>query len=423
VDVEIPPVQKRHHLVFSHFAWAQRLCFCTIKSFDHYPEGVEPRTHLPVIPAEALARRAHLQASLQAMEAAGPSLEPAPLQGLRAAVAGRPPVDLDALLAGLLEADLVEDANEILRTSRRAAVDDGAIGILTSRLAPLVARSRQRRSGSWHLDSRRTLIRLHYAKDGAALHFDDGDLHVLFLQAFRLEGLRLALDLGKRPRPLLSIGLPLPAGVGGRNEMVDAVLSREPEDSPGDLMTRLNQRLPEGLRIHQWRPLPSYASGVGELAAQSHWRWEPASEERAKAEARMATFMAADAWPWDRGGAKAGGSLDLRSIVQELRWEEDGALLFSTRMGAFLALNPVKALSAMLDLDPTCFLGLERIAVDLRPDSRLDQGERFEPKLKNMYEDAVLLGGGSNIVLVDEDDDEPIILGLPSNPPVSDSGT
>jgi len=49
--------------------------------------------------------------------------------------------------------------------------------------------------------------------------------------------------------------------------------------------------------------------------------------------------------------------------------------------------------------------------VDLKPDARVGQAERFEPKLKNMYEDAVLLGGGSNIVLVDEDDDEPIQLG------------
>ena len=66
----------------------------------------------------------------------------------------------------------------------------------------------------------------------------DGDIHALFLQAFRLEGLRLTLDLGKRPRPLLSgkvqskvldfadlapvIGLPVkasansPAGGGNR---------------------------------------------------------------------------------------------------------------------------------------------------------------------------------------------------------------
>lgn len=345
------------------------------------------------------------------MEAAGASLEPPGLLSLRALIAGGPTLDPDSLIALLIQGDLVEEANEVIRTARHVAADVEALGMLGSRIAPLASRARQRRSASWQLDSRRTSVRLHFAKEGEALGFDDGDLHALFLQAFRLGGWRLALDLGKRPRPLLSIGLPLPAGVGGQSELLDIVLNREPQDSSLDLMARLNQRLPKGLRVHQWAPLPGYASGAGELAALSHWRWEPTQEDRGHAEARLATFLAAQTWPWERGSSKAGGTLDLRHIIQDLHWE-GGALLFSTRMGAFLALNPVKALSAVLELDPSCFLGLQRTAVDLRPDPRLGQADRFEPKLKNMYEDAVLLGGGSNLVLVDEDDDEPIILGF-----------
>ena len=190
---------------------------------------------------------------------------------------------------------------------------------------------------------------------------------------------------------------------------MDAVFNKELQDSPADLMARLNQRLPKGLRIHQWNPLPGYASGVGELAVLSHWRWVAPAKHRAHVEERIAAFEAVEAWPWDRGDSKAGAPLDLRHIVLDMRWE-DGALCFSTRMGAFHALSPLKVLAAILELEPTCFLGLVRTTVDLRSDARLDQAERFEPKLKNMYEDAVLLGGGSNIVLVDEDDDEPLLL-------------
>jgi radical SAM-linked protein len=407
--VEILTVQNRPHLFFSHFDQIGRLCFCTINDFNHYSEDVDARMHLPAIPAEALARQARLQAALQAMEVAGPSREPAALQGLRAALAGRPTQDLESLITMLINAELAEEAGELLRAARHAEVDVEAFGILTSRMTPLAAKSRQRRSAAWQLDSRRALIRLQYAKEGAALGFDDGDLHTIFLHAFRLEGVRLALDLGKRPRPLLSTALPLPAGVGGWSEIMDAVLTREPQESPVDLVARLNRRLPEGLRIEQWNSLPGYAAGVGELAVMSHWRWLTPVKERTQIEDRMTAFMAAEAWPWDRGDAKAGAPLDLRHIVQDLHWV-DGALCFSTRMGAFLALNPVKVLAAILALDSTFFLGLVRTAVDLRPDARLDQAERFEPKLKNMYEDAVLLGGGSNIVLVEEDDDEPLLL-------------
>ena len=80
-------------------------------------------------------------------------------------------------------------------------------------------------------------------------------------------------------------------------------------------------------------------------------------------------------------------------------------------MGPHLAVNPLKLLGAVLGLEPADITGLVRTGVDYDPDPRLGQADRFEPKLKNMYEDAVLLGGGSNIVLVDEDDDEPTILG------------
>ena len=93
-----------------------------------------------------------------------------------------------------------------------------------------------------------------------------------------------------------------------------------------------------------------------------------------------------------------------------MHWEDD-RLCFTTRMGEFSAMNPLKMIGAALGVEPAGIHGLVRNGVELKPDSRLDQGERYQPKLKNMYEDAVLLGGGSNIILVEEDDDEPLHLG------------
>jgi radical SAM-linked protein len=255
-----------------------------------------------------------------------------------------------------------------------------------------------------------------YVKEEGALGFDDGDIHAIFLQAFRFEGLSLVLDLGKRPRPLLSVGVPLPAGVGGRAETMDAVLKREPVEEPASLMARLNRRLPDGLRIQRWDTLPGYASAVGDLALAAHWRWDIKQECRLQLEGKVSAFLDASRWPWDRGTSKSEEPLDLRTLITKMDWD-GGALCFSTRMGAFQAINPLKMLGAILDLDPAALAGLVRTGVDLKSDTRVDQADRFEPKLKNMYEDAVLLGGGSNIVLVDEDDDEPILLGPQSEMP------
>jgi radical SAM-linked protein len=357
-----------------------------------------------------LARQQRLQAVLRDMAASGRSLEPAPLQGLRAILASASAPDLEAGIEAIIADELVEEALELLRSSRREAQDRALIEALAARLVPLAHKMQQRRSALWQLDTRRVLIRTIYEKKDEALGFDDGDLHAIFLLAFRLEGLPLALDLGKRPRPLLSLGLPLPAGVGGQAESMDVVLKKEPDDAATTVMARLNQRLPAGLKVQHWQLLPNHASGVNELALLSHWRWEVPSELRAQTGRNVTAFLEAASWPWDRGVGKTDGSLDLRRLIPELHWEE-GVLRFTTRMGDYQAVNPLKLLGAIFDLESTSIEGLVRTSVDLKTDARLGQGERFEPKLKNMYEDAVLLGGGSNIILVDEDDDEPIQLG------------
>ena len=317
------------------------------------------------------------------------------------------------LVQGLIDEDLVEEGACLVRAERRSAREE-QVTELASLLAPLAAKAMERREAGWQLDSRRTTIRLGYAKEGAALDLDEGDLHALLLQAFRLEGFRLALDLGKRPRSSLRLDLPLPAGAGGLAEWAEAVLRAEPPDAPETLMARLNARLPEGLRIHHWDVLAPYASPLGELALASHWRWGCPTGQADEARARTATFLDSAEWIWEKGGRVEGRKqvkqLDLRPLVLDLRWEGD-TLLSTTRAGTPEASNPLKLHAAILGLDPAALRGLQRLAVDLRPDPRLAQAERFEPKLKNMYEDAVLLGGGSNITLVDEDDDEPLRLG------------
>jgi radical SAM-linked protein len=377
---------------------------------DHYPDGVNARALPPAIPTDALARQARLKATLEGMEHQSPSLEAPGLLAFRTLLLSGAAKDPDAAIHAVVAADLVEEAGEILRSSRREVADRAWFEALSSRLSPFVQKAQQKRAALWHLDTRRTLIRFRFSKQGEALGFDDGDLHAILLLAFRLEGFRVSLDLGKRPHPLLALGLPLPAQAGGAAEYADAVLRQEPAGTPGELMARLNRRLPEGLAILHWEPLPVYAAPVADLAHASHWRWEVPKEHRPQVEAAVARFNAASAWPWDRDGAKAEAPLDLRRILADLAWVE-GTLTFSSRMGEYLALNPLKALGAVTGLEPSRITGLVRVGVELKPDPRLAQAERFEPKLKNMYEDAVVLGAGSNIVLVDEDDDEPLRLG------------
>ncbi len=365
------------------------------------------------IPPEVLAREARLAAAVAAMEQAG-SREAAPLQALRAAVAAGDVIVADAQVDDLVRDGFAEEALAVLREARRASRGADPLEAVRFRLASPAEKAQARRAAAWQLDSRRASVRIAYEKVPPATDFDTGDLQRILLAAFRLEGLRLALDLGHHPRPLLQMGPPLPAGAGGREEWAEVVLQRSPDRPPEALLGALNARLPEGLRLHRWLEQPGYATPVAELAEVSEWTWPCPPERLEEARAATARFLASAAFPWDRAG-KVGGQkqekhVDLRPMVSAMAWE-GSRLRFRTPMAAFGATNPLKLLGAVLGVDPADLQGLVREGLTLREDPRLGQGERFEPKLRNLYEDAVLLSGGSNITLVDDEDDEPLHLG------------
>jgi hypothetical protein len=102
--------------------------------------------------------------------------------------------------------------------------------------------------------------------------------------------------------------------------------------------------------------------------------------------------------------------VEIRSLVETMAWQGP-ALEFRTSLPPGQALNPRKLLGAILGAEPASIVTLERLGLELADDPRLLQADRYEPKLHNMFEDAVLLEAGSHIRIVDGDDDEPIILG------------
>lgn len=371
---------------------------------------VEP-AHPPIIPAEALARRARLAATLAAMEGGSASLEPQPLLELRQHLNGQRAMTAESCLAALSAAGLIEEGLELLRQARRTGADPERIADVAVLIEGPAARAMARRGADWQLDSRRTTVRFAFAKEDEALDFDDGDLHAILLLAFRLEGFPLALDLGKRPRPMLRLELPLPAGAGGLEEWAEVVLRRDPPGQATTHLARLNERLPAGLRLTQWHLSPAFASPLFDLAEGASWRWTCPADLLGMARAAAADFLAAPEFIWAKGeGLKAARPLDLRPLLTALAW--DGPVLHtSTRMDPRTGLNPLRLHAAVLGLEWADLRGLLRTAIRFRADQRLAQGERYEPKLKNMYEDAVLLSGGSNITLVDDEDDEPLRLG------------
>ena len=70
---------------------------------------------------------------------------------------------------------------------------------------------------------------------------------------------------------------------------------------------------------------------------------------------------------------------------------DGGTLHFITRLAAGEALNPVKLLAGVLGVEATTIGRLARTMVELAADPRLEAAGKYETKLHNIYEDAVLL--------------------------------
>lgn len=333
-------------------------------------------------------------------------------------VIGAPEPDWDAALALLHEIEMEGSAEEAQARLRHHRMPKGThppkLKQLKIRLGVAAEKGRDRRSAGTRLDSERGILRLRYGRGDALAHLNPAQFLSLLARVLHAAGLAPALSLERTPRPLLTLGHPLPVGLTGRSEWADAEISPMPKEPEDALLAKLNATAPIGLAFSGCTALPAYATPVLELSRLAHWRWPCPAELRREAESKLASFDAATSFCIEKtgkiGGQKSVKQIEVRTTVVAHSWEA-GILSFTTRISAREALNPVKLLAGILGLEAPAIKGMERLDVALADDPRIQQADRFEPKLRNIYEDAVLLSAGPNLQFVDDDEDEPLHLG------------
>jgi len=314
----------------------------------------------------------------------------------------------EAIIAGLASERSLEHAWLILRQARPDPVRWGA---LQARMKAELERSRARRMILWQTDPNRVTLRLRFSVRAPASAQHPAGLLALLARMLMDAGLPVAVGLEKSLRPAIHLGHPLPPLVEGLAEWADVVLL-EPARAPlAELPALVNAHAPEGLALLQCLQVPNYASPVADLCRAALWRFTCPDEHLERARERMAAFVASERFEIDKPGKikgeKGSRPVDIRPLLIDCRWAGAG-LLFGTRVAPGEAANPRKLLAAILGLE---IRDLVRVDVELAEDPRLLQAEKFQPKLHNMFEDAVLLGAGGNIRIVEDDDDEPIVLG------------
>jgi len=91
--------------------------------------------------------------------------------------------------------------------------------------------------------------RILFEKTGKAVWISHLDLMRLFQRSFKRAGLPLKHTQGFNPRPSVSIALPLSVGVESKCELLDFELDTAEIITNGQIVSRLNQALTEGVRV------------------------------------------------------------------------------------------------------------------------------------------------------------------------------
>jgi radical SAM family uncharacterized protein/radical SAM-linked protein len=101
-------------------------------------------------------------------------------------------------------------------------------------------------------------LKLSFSKIGQARYFGHLEMVKIFFRAIRRAGIFVKYSEGFHPKPLISFEDALPVGLESLNEKF--YLSVREDIKPQDVIDRINDQLPEGLRILNCHPAPKRSS-------------------------------------------------------------------------------------------------------------------------------------------------------------------
>ena len=260
----------------------------------------------------------------------------------------------------------------------------------------------------WQLSPGRRTLRFRFEVHSPASGLNPSLLLHNLVQTFLKAGLPIAMGMEKTPRPMVTLGPPLPMEVEGLSEWVDCALREPSALAAEEWPSRLAAHCPPGLRFLDARLIPHPSSTLLELAREARWRWNCPEDLQGLARPRLEAFRQASRFEIEKTGKVEGRKgvkrIEVRAFVLDMEWREE-VLFFSTRIAPGEIPSPLKLLAGILGVAPARIQGLCRLEVSLAQDPRLGESHKYESKLHNIYEDAVLLESDGPVRLLEEDDD------------------
>jgi hypothetical protein len=237
------------------------------------------------------------------------------------------------------------------------------------------------------------LFRLRFKVTAQAYMNNYAKLQHLLGQTLMDAGLPIAMGLEKIPKLAVKLGCHLPMFTEGHNEWADVILLNPTERLLVDLPTIINSYAPQGIYTLEVIKVYNHASPVADLCHRAHWQWTYNGKLTDHISNKINVFLESKCFYIEKIN-KADGNckvtqIDVRPIFENCTWDKH-SLKFQTAILPGQAVNPNKILAAILKI-ATPLSGLVRNRLELKDDPRSFQEDKFNIKLHNMYEDAIVL--------------------------------
>lgn len=268
---------------------------------------------------------------------------------------------------------------------------------LQTQLKLLVGKLQIKYASQQQANANRLFFWLRYKVTAPAYSNNHATLQYLLSRALMDAGLLVAMSLERSPRPTLQLACHLPLLTEGYNEWADVILLNSAVTSLRDLPILINHYMPQGLCILEIKRVHEHASSVSNLCQRAHWQWTCKNKQQDNIDYKINKFIQSKQFNIEKSTKVDGKNIfvqtDIRPYFEQCLWD-GSSLLFQTKVTPGQAVNPNKMLAAILGT--TSPIGeLARTKLELTGDPRLLQVDKFEIKLHNMYEDAIVLNAGT----------------------------
>ena len=198
-------------------------------------------------------------------------------------------------------------------------------------------------------------LRIAYTKIEDARYIAHLDLTRVFERAIRRAGINMSYTEGFNPRPKISFGFALAVGTEGEREYVDIDIQRDMD--LGEVLGRIQEQLPPGIRLLQGRALTQGAKPLMAVLNAASYRMRvlmalPIQAERLQE--AVGAWLVREHVTYSRYTKKGPTDKDIRPWVKRLEGEVQGdEIIFEleVEMGNAGSVRPEEVLASLRELE------------------------------------------------------------------------